>query len=130
MSIYATEKVPQPVIVDGVVDIDIAQRTLAVRRSELTNGYGRLLWREAHAALVRAEEGGWRTSQSLRASAAIPGGLQVASVTPGNYGMLLCRFPPGESSFSELVGKPGLTAAVGIDRSTRLFISVRFRNKL
>jgi hypothetical protein len=83
--------------------------------------------REAHAALVRSEEGGWRTSQSLRASA--DGALQVAPVSPGDYGMLLCRFPQGESSFSELVGKPGLTAAVGIDRSTRLFISVRFRNK-
>jgi hypothetical protein len=43
VSIYATEKVPQPVIVDGVVDIDLPNRVLAVRKSELTNGYGRLL---------------------------------------------------------------------------------------
>ena len=52
----ATTPVPQPYIVDGVVDIDTPSRTLAVRLSELEKGYGRLLWREAHRQLRASEE--------------------------------------------------------------------------
>jgi hypothetical protein len=128
VTVQAKERLPQPVVVTGVVDIEVPSRTLAVRLSELEKGYGRRLWREAHAALVRSEESGWRTGPpTLWASA--EGALRVAHVTPGDFGMLLARFPQGEAAFSGLVGKPGLTAAVGIDRSTHLFISVRFKHR-
>jgi hypothetical protein len=125
MSVAAKETIPQPVIVDGVVDYDVATRTIAVRLSELEQAGGRTLWKEAHAALVRAEEMGWR-ARHPNIYAHAPGAYQVAQATPGDFGMLLFRFPPGVSAFSELIGKPRLVARVGLDRSSRRFISVNF----
>jgi hypothetical protein len=121
----ATAPIPSPQIVDGVVAIDIPTRTLAVRVSELEQAGGRRLWREAFDALKASQESGWRTGPpTLWASA--PGASQVAHAVPGDFGMLLFRFPTGEASFAALIGKPGLTARVGLDRSTSHFINVRF----
>lgn len=65
MSLFATERVPQPVVMTGVVGRDLPARTLTVRLSELASGYERLHWKTAHQALRRAEETGWRTSQTV-----------------------------------------------------------------
>jgi hypothetical protein len=43
--------------------------------------------------------------------------------------MLLVRFPSGVQAFAELVGKPGLSALVSIDRSSGRFMGVRFLNR-
>jgi hypothetical protein len=64
-SLYATEKLPQPYVVTGIVDIDIPSRTLAVRLSELEHGYGRVLWKAAHQQLRASEENGYRTGRLL-----------------------------------------------------------------
>ena len=55
MSLFATERVPRnPFVVDGVVVPDSVNRTLYVRRPEAeSSGYGLLLWRECHMALMR-----------------------------------------------------------------------------
>jgi hypothetical protein len=58
MSVFATEKVPQPLTVDGVVFNDPATRTLHVRLSDQASGYTRLLWQQGWQALRRAEESG------------------------------------------------------------------------
>jgi hypothetical protein len=58
---FATEQVPQPVVVLGVVDRDLPARALSVRPSERASGCERLNWRTAHLALVQAEQTGWRT---------------------------------------------------------------------
>ena len=90
MSLFATERVPQPIVALGVVDRDIASRTLSVRPSELASGYEKLNWRTAHTALVRAEQTGWRTGGTVWASA--PGAYQIAHVTPGPY-LSLVAYP-------------------------------------
>jgi len=41
-------------------------------------------------------------------------------------GLLRFTFPPGEQSFVQLVGKPGLTCFVMLDRSQHRFLSVKF----
>ena len=124
MTTVATEVIPQPLIVDAVVDIDTLSRTLAVRLSEREQGIPRMLWKEAHAALVKAEQSGWLTGlPTLYASA--PSADKVAWATPGRFGVLLFSFPKGEAAFAELIGKPRLVARVGIDRSSAHFINVR-----
>ena len=57
----ATEVVPQPYFVEAVVIADSGNRLLYVKRPETVSGYGLLLWRECHMALVQAQESGWRT---------------------------------------------------------------------
>jgi hypothetical protein len=51
VTIRASELLPSPLAVTGIVDIDIPSRTLAVRLSELESGYSKLWWRESHGAL-------------------------------------------------------------------------------
>jgi hypothetical protein len=127
VSLFATERLPQPVVVLGVVDRDLAQRSLLVRPSELASGYERLNWRTAHQALHQAQEAGWRTGQTVWASA--PGAFQVAPVVAGDFLSLLVHFPSGEQAFSQLIGKPGLFAWVLVDRSTGRFIGVKFSHR-
>jgi hypothetical protein len=91
MSLFATEKLPSPVVVVGVVDHDLASRTLSVRPSELASGYERLNWRTAHQSLVQSQEGGWRTAQTVYASA--PGAYHVAHVGPGAVPVAGGSFP-------------------------------------
>ena len=127
MSVRAAERVPSPVVVDGTVDIDVPSRTLAVRVSERESGYNRMWWKEAHTALRSADEDGWRNHRYVYASA--PGASNVAHAVPGDYRMLLVRFPSGEPSFAQLVGKPGLTALVTVDRNSGHFVGVKFLNR-
>ena len=127
MSLYASERVPQPVVVLGVVDRDLPSRTLSVRPSELASGYEKLNWRTAHQALRTSEETGWRSGGTVWASA--PGAFQVAHVVAGPYLSLEAHFPKGAEAFSQLVGKPGLYAFVSVDRSTGRFIGVTFKHR-
>jgi hypothetical protein len=123
------ERIPQPQAVDGVVDIDIATRTLIVRRSELANGYTRLLWREAHRALVADEETGWRNAQPVWAST-VGAGDRIAYAVPGDGLALKFRFPPtADSAYTKLISRPGLAAVVTIDRGTCRFLRVGFTNR-
>jgi hypothetical protein len=52
----ATERVPKPLTMIGVVSVDSVNRALIVRRQEQASGLERLAWREAHTALVKAEQ--------------------------------------------------------------------------
>jgi hypothetical protein len=127
VTIRASELLPSPLAVTGIVDIDIPSRTLAVRLSELESGYSKLWWRESHAALKAAERNGWRGHRTVYVST--PTASDVAHAVPGDYQMLLVRFPAGVSAFTELVGKPGLTALVSIDRSAGRFMGVKFLHR-
>jgi hypothetical protein len=115
----------------GVVSNDLSNRTLTVRLSDQANGFTRLLWKEAFRALRSAEEGGWRNSHStVYASAGTS--FRVASAVCGNGdfgGMLKFVFPSGEPSYSQLVGKPGLSASVWLDRERHRFVNVSFHNR-
>jgi hypothetical protein len=78
-----TPRVPQPLAADGVVTNDVAARTLVVRLSERAEGYGRLLWREGHQALVKAEESGWRSRVTTVWASALGSGRDANSPEPG-----------------------------------------------
>jgi hypothetical protein len=128
MTAMATTRVPQPLAVDGAVFNDVAVRTLIVRLSERAGGYARLLWREGHGALLEAEANGFRTgAPTVWASA--PGIDRIAHGLPGDDLALRFYFQPGEPAYAALVGKPGLTAIVTLDRETSRFLTVKFLNR-
>jgi len=43
--------------------------------------------------------------------------------------MLLFRFRPGETAYTELIGRPRLYAIVTIDRELARFMTVKFLNR-
>jgi hypothetical protein len=121
----AIERAPRPLVAVGVVSNDVVARTLVVRLSETAEGYARLLWRQGHQALVRAEEAGYRTgTPTVWASA--PGGWRVAFAVPGDGGTLRFHFHPGDPSYRALVSTPGLSATVVVDRGSNHIMNVRF----
>jgi hypothetical protein len=130
VSLYATEKLPQPHEAIGVVSNDLANRTLTVKLSDGANGYTKLLWRQAFQALRGSEEGGWQNGHpTVWASA--PGSFHVAYATAGNPdwgGQLKFTFPSGDA-YTKLISKPGLTATVWIDRSTNRYINVNLKHR-
>jgi hypothetical protein len=83
VSLFATERVPSPLAVDGAVTNDVATRTLVVRRPDTAGGYGKLLWREAHAALTRAADSGWRGGHPYVWGGAL-GNRQIVHGSPGD----------------------------------------------
>ena len=128
MTAVAAERLPSPLAVDGVVAIDTPSRTLAVRLSDTASGYEQHLWREAHGALSREEGSGWR-GRSITVWCSAPGHPNIVAAVPGDFQMLLARFRPAESVFTELVGRPKLAAIVVLDRELAQFMAVRFLNR-
>jgi hypothetical protein len=114
-----------------VVSADIPSRTLTVRISDIASGYQKLQWKEAWGALKRAEENGFRnTAPTLWADTA--DSRRVAFATLGDNlwgGILKFTFPPGVQAFQQLIGRPGLTATVWLDRSSHRFLSCNFKNR-
>jgi len=127
----AQERLPQPLAITAPVVADFANMTLVVRRPEAAGGYERLLWREAHQALAKAEQAGWpRGTPFVYGSA--PGNYQFVHAAPGPNLTLLFAFAPGTPAtkvYAELVSRPGLYAFVTADKSTRYFLGVTFRNR-
>jgi hypothetical protein len=126
----ATTRLPQPQAIHAPVTIDFANMALIVRRPENTGGYEKLLWRQAHEALVKAEELGWPASTSFVYGSA-PGHYQFAHATPGPNLTLLFGFTVGSPAaqvYAQLVSKPGLSAFVTADKSARHFLGVSFRH--
>ena len=131
MTLYATEKLPQPLAVTAPVTIDFAGMALVVRRPQDTGGHAALLWREAHAALAQAEERGWPSGTQLVYGSA-PGHSQFGHAAPGPNLCLLFGFVVGTAAakvYAELVGRPGLFAFVTADKSARHFLGVTFRHR-
>jgi hypothetical protein len=127
----ATTPLPQPLAITAPVTVDFANMTLIVRRPENAGGYEKLLWRQAHEALVKAEELGWpRIMRFVWGSA--PGAYQFAHAAPGPDLTLLFAFAvgtPAAQVYAELVGRPGLSAFVTADKSARYFLGVAFRHR-
>jgi hypothetical protein len=126
----ASTPLPQPLAISAPVTIDFANMSLTVRRPQDVGGHAALLWREAHAALVKAEERGWPASTSFVYGSA-PGHSRFAHATPGPNLTLLFAFTvgtPAAKVYAELVSKPGLFAFVTADRATRYFLGVTFRH--
>jgi hypothetical protein len=127
----ATTPLPQPLTITAPVSVDFANMSLVVRRPDAAGGSEKLLWREAHAALVQAEERGWPNGTRFVYGSA-PGNYQFAHAAPGPNLTLLFPFAVGTTGakvYAELVGKPGLYAFVTADRSARYFLGVTFRHR-
>jgi hypothetical protein len=128
----AATPLPQPLAISAPVTVDFANMALIVRRPDAAGGHAALLWREAHAALVQAEEKGWPSSTRFVYGSA-PGHYQFAHAIPGPNLTLLFAFTvgtPAAQVYAELVSKPGLSAFVTADKSTRRFLGVSFRNSV
>jgi hypothetical protein len=125
----ARTPVPSPLAIAAPAVADFAAMSLIVRRPENAGGTEKLLWREAHGQLVKAEELGWPGGTPL-VWASAPGHYQFARVTPGPNLTLLVGFVPGTENariYAELVGRPDLSAFVTADKSLRRFLGVTFR---
>jgi hypothetical protein len=130
VAIAATTPLPQPLAITAQVTVDFANMTLIVRRPDAAGGSERLLWREAHAALVQAEERGWPNGTRFVYGNA-PGHYQFAHAAPGPNLTLLFPFAVGTAAakvYAELVSRPGLYAFVMADRSARYFLGVTFKH--
>jgi hypothetical protein len=129
VSLFATEKLPSPMAMTGIVSIDNWQRNLVVSRPDTLGGYEKLSWRVAHEALVRAEKVGW-SSDVPTVWAHGAGETDIAWGLPGDKLTLLFHFPAGKEVYTKLVSQPGLTCFVMVDRSSQRFTGVRFRHGL
>jgi hypothetical protein len=114
----------------GIVSSIIPERVLVVRISDTASGYERSCWKDGYQALKASEESGWRTAgptvwagtdKADKVASAVAGGAEFG-------GLLRFTFAPNEPSYVQLVGRPGLTAIVVLDRSSRRLLSVKFRN--
>jgi hypothetical protein len=124
----AVERVPQPVVMDGIVRNDPGSRTLTVSRPQNLSGYQRLAWREAWNALSAAEQAGWPAAGPPLLWASGAGESDIAHGIPADNLGISFFFPPGKEAYRKLVEKPGLTAWVVADRSTGFFTGVKFRH--
>jgi hypothetical protein len=129
MSLFGTEKLPQPMAVDAVVVNDPAARTLFVRLPDHTTGSQRIAWQRGYQALLKAETSGYRGNvPDLWASTRSAD--RVAHGVPGKGGMLKFHSPVGDgSSYSQLISKPRLTAIVTCDRASGHFLRVTFLHR-
>jgi hypothetical protein len=127
----ATTVLPKPRAIIGAVSNDVSNRTLIVRRPKDTIGYEAFLWRQAHEALVNAEERGWPSNMRFVWCSA-PGKPDLVHAAPGATLTLRFHFPAGSPAgkvYTELVSKPGLSAIVVVDRETHYFLGVKFRHR-
>ena len=125
----ATTPLPRPRAIDGAVENDISNRTLIVRRPKHIAGYEAFMWRQAHEALALSEElGGYVDTPWCGYGA----NRRLVPATPGENLTLRFHFPAGTEAgkvYTELVSRPGLTAAVVVDRGTLYFLSCRFLHR-
>jgi hypothetical protein len=127
--VTATEVMPRPVAVDGVVFHDVLTRTLSVRLSDQADGYTRLLWQQAWQQQRRSQEAGWPLTGAPWIYADVPGAPRVVHGLPAEGGVMSFHFPPGTAGYSELISKPGLVAIVTVDRGAHRFLTCRFLNR-
>jgi hypothetical protein len=117
VSHFATERLPQPMAVDGETTHDPATRSVLVRVS----GIGASFWRRGHAAMMQAEEAGRYGARSVWAHA--PGRREVARGEPVRDGWL--RFKLSDADYRQLAGE-GLSAVVVVDRQAGQILGVKF----
>jgi hypothetical protein len=128
VSLMATERIPQPLTMTGIVSVDNWQRNLVVRRPEDLSGYEKVACMTAHELLVRAQEAGWPRNGAPFLWANGAGQSDIARGLPGGRLTLLFHFPAGKDAYVKLVSQPGLSAFVTVNRSSGYFTGVTFRN--
>jgi hypothetical protein len=126
VTLFQTETVPQPLVLEAVAFVDSSTRSVAVRLPETAVGGSRMWWKTAHTALRGAVETGWRNHSFVWAST--PSASDVVHMQPADFQMLTAQFPVGVAGFSDLVSKP-VYALVSIDRNKGRFMRVKFLNR-
>lgn len=126
MSLFQTETIPTPLVVEGVVLIDVLARSVGVRLPATAGGGDKMWWRTAHTAMKAAVENGWANHRYVYAST--PSASEVVHVQPADFLMLTATFPIGVAGFSELIGRP-VYALVSLDRNKGRFTKVSFRHR-
>jgi hypothetical protein len=117
MTLFATERLPQPMAVDGETTHDPATRSVLIRVS----GVGASFWRRGHAAMMQAEEAGRYGAWSVWAHA--PGRRDIARGEPVLDGWL--RFKVSDADYRQLAGE-SLSAIVTVDRHAGQILGVKF----
>jgi hypothetical protein len=120
--------VPQPLAITAVVVNDFANRTLFCRLPDVLTGPGRTAWADGYQALRLAEENGWGGG-APPLWAATKTAERVARAAAGDAQTLKFFFEPGNQAYSQLIGRPGLTAIVTADRATRYFLRCLFLHR-
>ena len=127
----ATKPLPRPRAIAAPVENDISGRALVVRRPRDGSGYEAFMWRQAWEHLRNADERGlYNSDADVRCSA--PGHPRLVAATPGENLELRFHFPAGTEVgkvYAELVGTPGLSSIVTIDRGTLYFLGVTFKHR-
>ena len=124
----ATAVVPRPIILDCAVSNDPVSRTLTVKPAGPAGPSG-LAFREAHHALLSAEQSGWRTNGGT-VWASTQTDTQVALSTSYTYSALLkFNFTAGVAANPSRVSRPGLSATASVDLRTNRFIGIKFIHK-
>jgi hypothetical protein len=121
--------VPEPMGITAVASVNIGERSISVRCSDLASGYEKLSWRTAFRHLQSAEQLGWSNHGTVWAST--PTKFQAAYATPGNSdfgGTLRFTFAKGETAFWDLISKP-VACTIFVDRSSGRFINCSLKNK-
>ena len=126
MTLFQTETIPSPLVLEGVVITDVLARSVAVRLPTTAGGGYRMWWRTAHTAMKAAVENGWANHRYVWAST--PSVSDAVHMQPADFLMLSATFPIGVAGFSELISKP-VYALVSIDRNKGRFTRVSFLNR-
>jgi hypothetical protein len=125
----AADVVPSPHAIVGVVSPLFTERALVVRIADSEAGYARSAWRTAYQALKQAEQNGWRTSgRTVRGSTDTTDSVAYAVAGDDVFGGLLKFRFNDDSAYLQLVGNPGLTAFVLLDRSSHRLLRCKFCN--
>jgi hypothetical protein len=117
---------PDPLIVDGVVRVDLRERRLVVRPDPYADGQAKRLWRAAVRAEAASGRGG-RDAPTVWASGA--GQSQISFGRATDDDALMFGFYPGHPAYKELVSTPGLRARIAVDRANGGILGVRFRGR-
>jgi hypothetical protein len=120
---------PDPRAVQGSVSLDVNTRTVTVMPAE--TGYPTTLWRQGYQRLADAalaERRGRYTAGPLTVWAHTQRARQIAHGQPQD-GALKFQFHKGDPAWAELVGTPGLSAIITLDRRRGDILGVRFRGR-
>lgn len=115
---------PDPLAAVGAVAVDLDARTLTVMPAE--TGYAAMLWRQGYQAMTEAERSSRYGAPVVWAHG--PRSREIARGQPEG-GALKFTFRRGDPTWGQLVGTPGLSALVTVDRRTSRILGVTFRGR-
>jgi hypothetical protein len=121
--------VPQPLTIEAVVVNDFAARTLFVRLGDTVTGSAREAWQRGYNALRLLEDSGYSRQTIPDLWASMKGADRISHAAAGDASMLKFFFEPGNTAYSQLVGKPRLYALVTVNRATGYFMGCKFLHR-